>query len=218
MVEPSEEFLNRCRQLIGDCEHRIMHEMNAFRGAVFQGLQRWEITQNVCRVSTDHCRLTFPLIQFLAFRNGTATIKFTVPNSEILEARREWRLRLRDGEIWGQILEWSYRHQREAIEFTLQVQVEDFEMTARRGETASYTFTVATAQYRRQAAEYERHRERSASELLSRHFADSSTPQICRSCKWMNGGTYHGQQGSNLLVCAMHPYGNGEDCSDFEGK
>lgn len=38
-------------------------------------------------------------------------------------------------------------------------------------------------------------------------------PAICKGCRHLHG-QYHG---GTLLVCGVHPYGNGEDCSDFEG-
>jgi hypothetical protein len=40
----------------------------------------------------------------------------------------------------------------------------------------------------------------------------TQAPAICQSCP-----NYHGQSyGSNFVVCGIHPYGNGEDCSDAE--
>jgi hypothetical protein len=37
-------------------------------------------------------------------------------------------------------------------------------------------------------------------------------PTICQNCR-----NYHGQSyGGNFMVCGIHPYGNGEDCSDAE--
>lgn len=58
-------------------------------------------------------------------------------------------------------------------------------------------------------------------EELSRFQADyerfvsppqAKAPTICRTCR-----NYHGQSyGGNLVVCGFYPYGNGEDCSDYE--
>lgn len=42
----------------------------------------------------------------------------------------------------------------------------------------------------------------------------SPIPQTCRDCQFLCGEQHNG----NLLVCAMHPYGNGEDCKDFEPR
>jgi hypothetical protein len=41
----------------------------------------------------------------------------------------------------------------------------------------------------------------------------SRSPKICQNCRNYHGRSYNG----NSLVCGIHPYGNGEDCSDFEG-
>lgn len=39
-------------------------------------------------------------------------------------------------------------------------------------------------------------------------------PSKCKTCRNFHGKSY----GGNFLVCGIHPYGNGEDCSDFEGQ
>ena len=39
-------------------------------------------------------------------------------------------------------------------------------------------------------------------------------PALCKRCRNLHGRHYSG----TLLVCGMHPYGNGEDCSDFEAQ
>ena len=39
-------------------------------------------------------------------------------------------------------------------------------------------------------------------------------PARCQGCRHRHGRSYSG----TLLVCGMHPYGNGEDCSDFEAQ
>jgi hypothetical protein len=36
----------------------------------------------------------------------------------------------------------------------------------------------------------------------------------CQGCRHLHGQAY----GGTLMVCGMHPYGNGEDCSDFKAK
>lgn len=40
----------------------------------------------------------------------------------------------------------------------------------------------------------------------------SSIPDICKTCQHLHGKSYSG----TMLVCGMHPYGNGEECGDFE--
>ncbi|MBD2019178.1 hypothetical protein H6F43_03135 [Leptolyngbya sp. FACHB-36] len=42
----------------------------------------------------------------------------------------------------------------------------------------------------------------------------SPIPQICRDCQFLCGERHDG----NLLVCAVHPSGNGEDCKDFKPR
>ena len=39
-------------------------------------------------------------------------------------------------------------------------------------------------------------------------------PARCQGCRHRHGRSYSG----TLLVCGMHPYGNGEDCSDIEAQ
>lgn len=39
-------------------------------------------------------------------------------------------------------------------------------------------------------------------------------PLQCKNCRNFHGKSY----GGTFLVCGIHPYGNGEDCSDFEGQ
>lgn len=43
---------------------------------------------------------------------------------------------------------------------------------------------------------------------------DSGAPKICRGCQNFCGKVY----GGNLLICAIYPYGNGEECTDFVAK
>ena len=40
----------------------------------------------------------------------------------------------------------------------------------------------------------------------------SRSPEICQGCRNHHGASYQG----NYFVCAMHPYGNGDECPDFE--
>lgn len=42
----------------------------------------------------------------------------------------------------------------------------------------------------------------------------SGAPKICRGCQNFCGKTF----GGNQLICAIHPYGNGEECADFQTK
>lgn len=44
--------------------------------------------------------------------------------------------------------------------------------------------------------------------------AEHNIPQLCRGCRNLHGEVY----GGNLLVCAMHPYGNGDECKDFKDR
>jgi hypothetical protein len=37
---------------------------------------------------------------------------------------------------------------------------------------------------------------------------------LCKGCRHLHGRYYS----RTLMVCGMHPYGNGEDCSDFESQ
>lgn len=39
-------------------------------------------------------------------------------------------------------------------------------------------------------------------------------PAICQGCTNLHGQRYSGV----MLVCAMHPYGNGENCADYEAR
>lgn len=40
----------------------------------------------------------------------------------------------------------------------------------------------------------------------------SRSPEICQGCRNHHGASYQG----NYFVCAMHPYGNGDECPDFK--
>lgn len=42
----------------------------------------------------------------------------------------------------------------------------------------------------------------------------SQPPAICSHCRSFYGQAHN----DNLLVCAIHPYGNGENCLDFEAR
>lgn len=42
-------------------------------------------------------------------------------------------------------------------------------------------------------------------------------PKPCKACQHYYGKTHYGREGSNRLICAMHPYGpEGEECEDRE--
>lgn len=222
-----------------------------------QSLQHWEIhlgNPGVCYVNVGRAVLTFPLVEFsISTGGGGDLIKFTVPAAQ-LSARPISCLRLQEGNIFGEIVEY-FRHndqEEDVIDFTLRLHPESFQMSARRGEAVRYTFDVPIARYRqnlrpeellnvpvqqervvysreqeglrdRLGSYYERlehagllpDRAEALQELMQeRSQPPIKQPHLCGGCRNLHG-QYHG---GNLLICAMHPYGNGENCSDFEAK
>lgn len=42
------------------------------------------------------------------------------------------------------------------------------------------------------------------------------TPVACKGCRYYHGHFYYGEQGTNRLICSIHPYGcESENCPDF---
>ncbi|GEM_PF-4999829 len=275
--EPSGEELRRQSELIHDYESMILNRIQPRMGADFDRtqpsiqsrsipaprflhLQHWELClgdPGLCQVRLGPHWLAFPLLDF-TLNNDAIIIRFTVLAAEFRAPIRTF-LRLQEGDIFGDILEWRYHRDAGdlALNVILRLRPESFEMSAQRGEAVRYRCTVSTAQYLRNATREELLIEggQSLSTFRYNHEAPDSyyrrldragllpdraealeefsqgravlnafnqaqshslikQPALCNGCQYLHGHTYRGTK----LVCGMHPYGNGENCSDFKAK
>ncbi|HEY9697025.1 MAG TPA: hypothetical protein V6D10_07165 [Trichocoleus sp.] len=83
-----------------------------------------------------------------------------------------------------------------------------------RGENyCRYILRVSEVEHQRIA------RHSSTFSLHRSHMVPPSSPKACQGCKHFYGRSHNGEQGTNLLVCAMYPYGpDGDECEDWEKK
>ncbi|MBD2034869.1 hypothetical protein H6F76_07465 [Leptolyngbya sp. FACHB-321] len=191
--------------------------------SVAPNVQHWEIyrRQNgYCKV--DGCAwLTFPLVYFQP-NHDRVLIKFTVRHDQLRETNR-WYLSLEGGDIiFGEVLE--LRQRQDGIAVTLLLHPESIETRAQAGDGSRYSLAVPTIRYRHRSEASYRRLERAgllaerieALEALRQELSrpTAQQPALCKGCRHLHGQSY----GGTLMVCGMHPYGNGEDCSDFEAK
>ncbi|MBD2077226.1 hypothetical protein H6F86_25780 [Phormidium sp. FACHB-592] len=186
-------------------------------------VQHWDVDGQqggYCQVDGG-AGLTFPLVSFQP-HHDRVLLTFTVPYDQVREANR-WSLSLEGSAIiFGEVLE--LRQWQDDLAFTVLLHPEASEVKAQAGGGVRYHLAVPTGRYRHELAAYERRLER-AGLLLERLKAleqlrqersrlTVKQPARCQGCRHRHGRSY----GGTLLVCGMHPYGNGEGCSDFEAQ
>lgn len=191
--------------------------------SVDRHVQHWEVDgrqSGYCQV--DGCaELTFPLVSFQPHYDRVL-IKFTVRHDQLRETNR-WSLSLEGGAIiFGELLE--LRQRPDGIAVTLLLHPEASEARAQAGDGIRYSLVVPTRRYRRRSEASYRRLERAgllaerieALEALRQELLcpTAKQPALCKGCRHLHGQYY----GGTLMVCGRHPYGKGEDCSDFKAK